>query len=70
MWELLNQHARFEPILRLARLDSARRIFGMERRSASGKDATWIRLSAKGKLGQLLQQLLPKLGRDDLLESL
>ena len=60
--EMLDQHARFSPVLRFILVDERKRTFRAERWCYRGSIDGWIDVRATGPLRRLARKLVPKLG--------
>ena len=62
--EVLDQHARFSPVLRFILVDEKKRTFRAERWCYLGSVDDWIDVGPIGPVRRLARKLIPKLGSD------
>jgi hypothetical protein len=68
LWESLDSHARFTPVLRFILVNEETRTFCVERWCYLGSIDDWISVGPMGPVSQVARQWVPKLGTDALFE--
>jgi hypothetical protein len=66
--ELQERRARFTPVVRFILQDTEGRNFGVQRMCYLGSIDGWIDVLATGSVGQLVWEVIPKLGTDEFFE--
>jgi hypothetical protein len=66
--EVMDEDARFTPVLRLILADPGRRIFRVQRMCYLGSVDDWIEVDLQGALDRLARKVIPTLGTDDFFE--
>jgi hypothetical protein len=66
--ELLDERARFKPVMRFVLVDKKRRRFMAERMSFLGGTEKWIYVGSTGAVEELARRLIPQLGTDRFFE--
>jgi hypothetical protein len=66
--ELLDERARFKPVMRFVLVDEKLRRFVAERMSYRGGTEKWVQIGSAGAVDELGRRLIPQLGSDRSLE--
>ena len=66
--DILDEHARYKPVLRFILRDPERRAFRVQRMFFRGAADRWIDVDASGLLDEMVRWLIPKLGTDQIFD--